>query len=129
MVVIVDSSLCRRALLRCAVGLVGVVALATACTPAPTSAPSTAAPGVAAKPAGAGKQVALPTYQPPPSLPTPDFPGSADGVVAPGFVNWPKTTFSSAKQAPGDGSDVSIFLNIPGAPPPLLDQNPAWQAW
>src|SRR5205085_6759721 len=30
---------------------------------------------------------------------------------------------------PGDGSEISIFLNLPGAPPPDLDQNPAWQAW
>jgi putative aldouronate transport system substrate-binding protein len=24
---------------------------------------------------------------------------------------------------------VSIFLNLPGSPPPPVDQNPAWQAW
>jgi len=44
-------------------------------------------------------------------------------------VNWPTTTFQSVKQPTGDGSEVSIFLNLPGGPPPPLDQNPAWQAW
>ncbi|HEX8969094.1 MAG TPA: hypothetical protein VF937_14525, partial [Chloroflexota bacterium] len=33
------------------------------------------------------------------------------------------------KQVPGDGTDVSIFLNLPGGPPSPVDQNPAWQAW
>src|SRR5262249_51205380 len=72
---------------------------------------------------------ALPTYQPPPAAPPADFPGTPDGVVMPGYVNWPKTTFQSVKQQPGDGSEVSIFINIPAGPPPSGDQNPAWQAW
>jgi len=80
------------------------------------------------KPA-APKGLTLPTFQPPANMPQPDFPGSADGVVEPGYINYPKTTFQSVKQAPGDGSDVSVFLNINAAPPPGVDDNPAWQAW
>jgi len=47
----------------------------------------------------------------------------------PGYLNYPKTPFQSVKQTPGDGSTVSIFLNLSGGPPPPMDQNPAWQAW
>ena len=47
----------------------------------------------------------------------------------PGYVNYPKNPYQAVKQAPGDGSQVSIFLNLSGGSPPPLDQNPAWQAW
>jgi putative aldouronate transport system substrate-binding protein len=126
------ESLSRRQFLRVSagLGLAGLGAsLLAACSAAAPSAPSaTTAPAGAAAKAG-GAVVALPTYQPPANMPEPDFPGSADGVVEPGYVNWPKTTFQSVKQAPGDGSEVSIFLNLPGPPPPAVEQNPAWQAW
>ena len=125
----------RRTFLR-ASATTGVAALLAACaaptptagpTIVPAAAPTTAPATGAAKPAGTA--VKLPTYQPPANAPKPDFSGSPDGIVEPGYVNWPSTTFQSVKQPPGDGSDVSIFLNIPGAPPPQVDQNPAWQAW
>jgi putative aldouronate transport system substrate-binding protein len=106
----------------------GAAALLAACGGNAISPSTPTAPAIAAKPAGA-KTVTLPAFHPPPSAPAPDFAGSPDGVVEPGYVNWPKTTFQSVKQAPGDGSDVSIFLNLPGGPPPPPDQNPAWQAW
>jgi len=117
----------RRKFLQITV-VAGASTLLTACGGAP-SAPSssTAAPGTG-KPSGT-QAVTLPSYQPIAQMPAPDFPGSADGVVEAGYVNWPKTTFQSVKQAPGDGSEISIFINIPGAPPPPVDQNPAWQAW
>jgi putative aldouronate transport system substrate-binding protein len=136
--VVVHSALSRRSFLRLTVGsgaLVGASALLAACSappsvPSATGAPSaTAAPASAPAKSTASKAVGLPAYQPPANLPAPDFVGSADGVVAPGFVNWPKASYQSVKQPPGDGTEVSIFLNIPGAPPPPLDQNPAWQAW
>jgi putative aldouronate transport system substrate-binding protein len=104
----------------------GVLALLTACGVAPntgtTSAPATA------KPAGP-KPVTLPAFQPPANMPAPDFAGSQDGVVMPGYVNVPKQTFQSVKQAPGDGSEVSIFIDLMGPPPAPMDQNPAWQEW
>jgi putative aldouronate transport system substrate-binding protein len=123
--------LSRRDVLR--IGLAsGATALVAACglnptstTPAATSAPATAA----AKPAGGGKAVTLPVHQSPASAPQPDYAGSQDGVVMPGYVNWPKQTFQSVKQAPGDGSQVSIFIDLMGPPPAPMDQNPAWQAW
>jgi putative aldouronate transport system substrate-binding protein len=124
------ASLSRRRFLRVTAGigaLPGVMALLAACTAPPLPSSPTSAPG-AAKPA-ASKAVTLPVFQPPPNAPQPDFPGSPDGSVEPGYINWPKTTFQSVKQAPGDGSDVSMFLNLPGPPPTPMDQNPAWQAW
>jgi putative aldouronate transport system substrate-binding protein len=127
-----NSSLSRRGFLRATAGtgaLAGVAALLAACgldTPRPSA---TSEPVSAAAKSSGGKPVQLPLFQPPVGLPAPDFAGSADGVVEPGFVNWPKTTFQSAKPSPGDGSDVSVFLNLPGGPPPAVDQNPAWQAW
>jgi putative aldouronate transport system substrate-binding protein len=136
--VVLESCLNRRGFLRASVqsgALIGAAALLTACglntnvpgggAPAATTAP--AATGPVAKPASAKLQ--LPTYQPPANAPAPDYPGSADGAVMPGYVNYPKTPFQSVAQAPGDGSEVSMFLNLPGGPPPPVDQNPAWQAW
>ena len=126
---VLHSSLSRRGFLRRTVGtgaVLGASALIAACSASP-SAP--AAPASTSVRSTGVKPVTLPAYQPPANLPAPDFTGSADGVVEPGFVNWPKTTYQSVKQPPGDGSEVSIFLNLPGAPPPAVDQNPAWQAW
>jgi putative aldouronate transport system substrate-binding protein len=131
------AGLNRRGFLRASASsglLVGAAALLSACglnTNVPggggAAAPTAAPAGAAAKPAGAKLQ--LPTYQPPANAPAPDYPGSADGAVMPGYLNFPKTPFQSVKQAPGDGSEVSIFLNISGGPPPPMDQNPPWQAW
>jgi putative aldouronate transport system substrate-binding protein len=120
----------RRTFLRATV-FSGAAALLAACAPLTPSAPSaaTSAPAAVASKPGGSAAVKLPIHQPPANAPKPDFPGSADGVVEPGYINWPKTTFQSVKQAPGDGTDVSIFLNLSAAPPPALDQNPAWQAW
>lgn len=106
----------------------GAVALLAACAGgAPNTSGGQTAPATG-KPASA-KPVTLPAYQPPTNIAPPDYAGSADGVVMPGYVNWPKQTFQSVKQAPGDGSAVSIFIDLMGPPPADLDQNTAWQAW
>jgi putative aldouronate transport system substrate-binding protein len=107
--------------------VVGASALVSACGLNSNAPNATSAPA-AAKPASS-KPITLPSYQQPGNAPAPDYPGSADGAVMPGYVNWPKQTFQSVKQAPGDGSEVSIFLDLMGPPPAPIDQNPAWQAW
>jgi putative aldouronate transport system substrate-binding protein len=143
------SCLTRRGLFRASVQsglLIGAAALLSACglgTNAPAASPTSgSAPAAGAAPASgattapanaaakpASTKLQLPTYVPPANAPTPDYPGSPDGAVMPGYVNYPKTTYQSVKQPPGDGSEVSIFLQLMGAPPPPVDQNPAWQAW
>src|SRR5215207_9469211 len=111
----------RREFLRLG-AIAGASALLAACAEIPGAPSARTTPATtAAKSSGASRPVTLPTYQAPPQMPKPDYPGSADGVVEPGYVNWPKTNFQAVKQAPGDGSQVSIFLNIPGSPPPPLD--------
>jgi putative aldouronate transport system substrate-binding protein len=107
------------------------IALLAACGLNPSAPPgATPAPAAAqGKPAAAAKPVTLPAYQPPANAPKADFEGSADGTVMPGYINWPKQSFQSVKQAPGDGSEVSIFLDLTGPPPTPADQNQAWQAW
>jgi putative aldouronate transport system substrate-binding protein len=123
------SYVSRRGLLLRTGALAGTGALVAACGGVPGLPGAASGPTSPAVKSGGSTSVTLPTFQPPASAPPPDFPGSTDGVVEPGYVNWPRTTFQSVKQAPGDGSSVSIFLNIPGAPPPPAEQNPAWQAW
>ena len=123
-----DDRLSRRGFLLFATGTGALAtALLSACTPSPIAPTVTSAPATT-KPSRS-KGVTLPAFQSPVGAPQPDLAGSADGVIMPGFVNWPKTTYQSVKQPPGDGSEVSIFLNLPGGPPTPMDQNPAWQAW
>ena len=127
-----NASLSRRGFLHIAAGagaMAGGSALLAACVATPSNPSAASAPASSVAKSSATKAVTLPVFQPPVSAPEPDFPGSTDGVVEPGFVNWPKKTYQSVKQPPGDGSEVSIFLNLPGGPPPPVDQNPAWQAW
>jgi putative aldouronate transport system substrate-binding protein len=133
-----------------------VVPLLEACTsPAPTSAPpaATAAPTTAARPTAAAAQVTTPA-QPAPAvapvaaaqpgaavmvggvrLPTyipytggkPDSPGSADGMIDPGYKAYPATRAKSVQSTPGDGSDINIMTYVLGSVPNALDQNPGWQ--
>jgi hypothetical protein len=90
--------------------LAGACALLAACGGVP------GVPGVASRPtspaatSGRSALVTLPTVQPPASAPPPDFPGSTDGVVEPGYVNWPRTTFQSVKQAPVVPAIVGVLL-------------------
>jgi putative aldouronate transport system substrate-binding protein len=107
----------------------GAGALLGACSVARPTPSATTPPASGSGAHKAQARVKLPTFHRPAQMPQPDFPGSSDNVVEPGYVDWPTTTFQSVKQPPGDGSDVSVFLNIPGAPPPPVDQNPTWMAW
>lgn len=140
----------RRAFLRGAVASAVGVPLLTACSPAaappapePTAPPPTPAPTAAAalatantapatlsvaKPTvSAGRNVTMPTYV---QLqgPKPDLPGSADGLIEPAYLTYPKQLFKAVSDTPGKGGDVSIMTFTTLAPAPPVDQNQAWQA-
>jgi putative aldouronate transport system substrate-binding protein len=114
------GSASRRDFLR--LGALGLaLPLLTACgAVAPTGAtPPAARPGGG----GVGK---LPTYLPVQSQ-QPDLPGSADGLVSPGWIAYPKQLFQSVKDPPGAGGAVSLTLQSSYSIPPF-DQNGHWQA-
>jgi putative aldouronate transport system substrate-binding protein len=146
------DQLTRRAFLRgtgIALSLPLLAACATAPAAAPTSAPAaappptsaprpTTAPVAAAQPTVAPAVVAttrpavalgqLPTFVPF-AGPKPDLAGSGDGMVSPGFINYPKDQLvQSVKNPPGRGGDVSVTLETSNPPVPSLGENPAWQA-
>jgi putative aldouronate transport system substrate-binding protein len=103
----------------------GLSLLAQACSqavPTPRAGPS---PG-AGTPAAANAQVQLPTYlafQGPPA----DLPGSPDGLIPPGYLNYPRTTPRSVAQAVTGGGEVTAVTYTTQAPPTPAEQNPAWQ--
>src|SRR5436190_23948493 len=111
-------------------GTVLSIGLLAACTAPPTAAPTSApaAPAIVAPKPGGVALGQLPTYV---ALqgPTPDLPGTPDGLVAPGYTNYPKDKlFQSVKEAPGRGGDISVSLETSNPPVPSVDQNPSWQA-
>ena len=97
----------------------GFVLLLEACaSQAPASAPqATAAPAAA---------VQLPTYVPFQG-PPPDLPGSPDGLVPPGYLNYPTNPTRSVTQPVGNGEDVTAVTYTTQAPPTPAEHNPAWQ--
>ena len=106
-------------------------------TQAAATAKPTAPPGAAtttAAPAALSGQsrVALgklPAYAPiQNTVSPPDLPGSADGLVNPGWTSYPKQLFQAVNDAPGTGSDVSVSLESNNPPMPPLEQNAQWQA-
>ena len=56
------------------------------------------------------------------------MPGSADGLVNPGFLKYPKQLFQSVKEPPGIGGEITMTLQTNNPPSPPLDQNAQWQA-
>jgi putative aldouronate transport system substrate-binding protein len=105
-------------------------------TTPPAAAPTSAAPatGATAAPAALSGQskVALgklPAYvRIQNTVSPPDLPGSADGLVNPGWTSYPKQLFQAVKDAPGTGGDISVSLESNNPPMPPLDQNAQWQA-
>ncbi|MBV8087280.1 MAG: twin-arginine translocation signal domain-containing protein [Chloroflexi bacterium] len=94
---------------------------AVAASPAGSAAPASAA----AKPAAGGLQ--LPTYVPFQG-PKPDFAGSQDGVVPPGYTSYPSNLVQTWKGPVGKGEDVTFFTYSINPPPTPVEQNAAWQA-
>lgn len=149
-----ERGLSRRGFIRTAAGgalatAVGLPLLLNACGEAATSAPSSAAPASAARSSAAGTGSAaasssgasagtsasgaaaaggvhLPTYVPFHG-PAADFPSSADGVVPPGFLTYPKQLVKYSKGPVGKGSDVNFFTYEINPPPTPVDQNKAHQ--
>lgn len=94
-----------------------VVARPSPVTPAPAAAPS--------GPVMVGG-VHLPTYVPFTGV-QPDSPGSADGMIDPGFKAYPSARTRSVQTPPGDGSDINIMTYTLTAVPNALENNPGWQ--
>ena len=93
--------------------------------PAGQTAPATVS--AAPKPAGVALGQ-LPTFVPF-KAPEPDLPGTADGIVSPGYINYPKDKLvQTVKDPPGRGGDVSVTLETSNPPPPPMGENAAWQA-
>src|SRR5437764_6067914 len=57
----------------------------------------------------------------------PDLPGSDDGFVDPGYVNYPQNPIKAVADKPGSGGDLTIATWTLAAPPPGVDSNPLWQ--
>jgi putative aldouronate transport system substrate-binding protein len=116
----------RRGFLATSAGLICSVVglqLVSACTSATPTAPA----GAPASSASKAAKVQLPTSTPMANLPAPDLPGTADGLVMPGYLHYPGNLVKSVPQPPGKGGVVStITVSLSTAPTPL-DQNPAMQ--
>src|SRR5579864_560040 len=91
------------------------VSLLAACAPSPN----------AATPVAGGKKVQLPTYVPV-NGPTPDLPGTPDGLD-PGFINYPAQLFKAVTDKPLNGGEVNIMVWNITQPMTPLDQNQGWQ--
>jgi putative aldouronate transport system substrate-binding protein len=145
------NAISRRALLRAGL-FAGAAALLEACRPAaPTPLPpapiATAAPATptisvttattTSTPAPksrllpgqlpVARNVALPSRLPI-EVSTPDLPGSADGLIDPGYINYPSRPFKAVAETPGSGGEVTVATYTQLPPPTPMDSNPAWQA-
>ncbi len=100
---------------------------AAAPTSAPAAAAPTTAPAVAAKPAAKPGGVQLPTHVALQGI-KPDLPASDDGLIDPGFVNYPTTPPKTVADTPGRGVDVSVMTWTTSAAPTPMDSNSLWQA-
>jgi len=123
----VVQNVSRRGFIRLTGGAVAL-GVVQACAPTPAGVPAGGASGGTAKPgASTGGAVAMPAYVPFQG-PKPDFPASADGIVPPGYLTFPKDKLvKSVSGAVGKGEDVDFFTYSINPPPPPLHENSAWQ--
>ena len=124
-----STDVSRRAFLRAAggaaLGAAAVPVLAACGVGAPANSSGAAAGGGAT--ASGGGKVKPPTYVALPNLPSPDLPGSPDGLLAPGYQKYPTSLIRSVSQPPGKGGDVSALTASLSTAPTPLENNPAWQ--
>jgi putative aldouronate transport system substrate-binding protein len=113
--------LSRRDALRLGAGAVGVTLLLEAC-----GAPAVTTPASSSSGAPTSGQVKLPTYVGFQGS-KPDFPATADGILPPGFMNYPRTPVRTVTQPVGTGDDVNAMMYTTQAPPTPVEQNTAWQ--
>ena len=119
--------LSRRGFIRvAAASTAGLALLLEACAPpAPTAAPK-AAPAATPAPGASGGSVKLPTFVAFEG-PRPDLAGSADGLIAPAYFNYPRNAVKSVPKPVGSGEDVTAMMYTTQAAPTPLEQNPVWQ--
>src|SRR5262249_51661241 len=83
---------------------------------APTSPPASTAVTV----------LQMPSYVPFQGPPA-DLAGTADGIVPPAYVNYPRNPAKSVQKPVGNGEDVTALMYSTQAPPTPVEQNQAWQ--
>jgi putative aldouronate transport system substrate-binding protein len=118
------TDLSRRMFLRVAGGVVvgaAAVPMLAACGQVAPSSPAGSGG------ASSGGKVKLPTYAALPNLPSPDLPGTPDGLLAPGYQRYPSSLIRSVAQPPGRGGDVNALTASLSTAPTPLENNPAWQ--
>lgn len=113
----------RRKFFELLAGGVGTALLLEACTPAAPPSGATPAPTSIS---GAAARVQLPTLVPFQGA-KPDFAGSADGIMPPAFLNYPRNPVRTVTQPVGKGDDVNAMMYTTQAPPTPVEQNAAWQ--
>jgi putative aldouronate transport system substrate-binding protein len=103
-----------------------VATSAAAAAPAATGAAAAAQSGLVPGQLPVSRSLALPTRVPIQAAP-PDLPGSADGLVDPGYINYPANPFKAVAEKPGSGGDVTVATWTLGPPPAPMDSNALWQ--
>jgi putative aldouronate transport system substrate-binding protein len=108
----------RRAFLQLAASTGALTLLAAACAPSlPVARPPSG---------GGGSALQLPTHV---ELqgPSPDLPGTQDGLLPPAYLSYPRNPTRSVQQPVGSGEEVTAVTYTTQAPPTPAEQNPAWQ--
>jgi len=103
-----------------------LTAVTVAAQPTVATAAAKPQPGLVPGQIGVSKSVSLPTRIPLPGA-KPDLPGSADGLVDPGYINYPATPVKAVAEKPGTGGDVTVATWTLAPPPAAMESNALWQ--